>query len=133
MWWRVAGFVSQLGASAEDCLWVVAVAELVFCMVAIYPRSSLSFKSSASPLLQMVAFKLLAVDGLRIAAEVSSGILPCWVNVSRRRVRLLGTCGSPHPHLLPYVFVFASGRACLGGEATPLFHGASGPIRAHAD
>ena len=100
MWWRVAGFVSQLGASAEDCLWVVAVAELVFCMVAIYPRSSLSFKSSASPLLQMVAFKLLAVDGLRIAAEVSSGILPCWVNVSRRRVRLLGTCGSPHPHML---------------------------------
>ncbi len=63
--------LSQLHNSIEDCLWVIVLSEAFFCVVALYPRTSLSFKATSSPLLQMVAFKLVSVDGLRLTSVVS--------------------------------------------------------------
>lgn len=60
----------QVHNTIDDCLWVIIFSEAFFCVVAVYPRTSLSFKSTYSPLLQMVLFKMVSTDGLRLTSVV---------------------------------------------------------------
>lgn len=62
----------QTSSTADVCLWLIFLTEVLFCVASLSPRSPVQHTVVENPVLPLLLFKMLIIDALRVLSEVGA-------------------------------------------------------------